>query len=85
MVLKFRPGSSQPATRVPSQKMQDRKFAITIPCYKSESTIAETLAGIMEQEEAVLQRVVCVVIADDVSPDGTLMWCGAFGNANGRP
>jgi GT2 family glycosyltransferase len=52
--------------------MQDRKFAITIPCYKSESTIAETLAGIMEQEEAVLQRVVCVVIADDVSPDGTL-------------
>lgn len=48
-----------------------RKFAIIIPCYKSEHTIAATLRGIMEQGEA-LDRVLCVVIADDVSPDQTV-------------
>jgi GT2 family glycosyltransferase len=48
------------------------RFAITIPCYKSEATIAETLEGIMLQEEEVLQRVRCIVIADDKSPDKTL-------------
>jgi GT2 family glycosyltransferase len=51
---------------------EDAKFAITIPCYKGESTIAETLEGILQQEEDVLARVKCVVIADDVSPDKTL-------------
>src|SRR5215471_10072614 len=46
-------------------------FAITIPCYKSETTIADTLMGILQQEEELLQRVSCVVIADDASPDLT--------------
>jgi GT2 family glycosyltransferase len=50
----------------------NRQFAITIPCYKSEATIAETLEGVMQQEEEVLQRVRCIVIADDKSPDKTL-------------
>ncbi len=49
----------------------DRKFAITVPCYKSEATIADTLQGIMDQGAA-LQRVLCVVIADDASPDKTV-------------
>jgi len=49
----------------------DCRFAITIPCYKSEVTIAETLQGVMDQGEA-LQRVMCVVIADDASPDRTV-------------
>jgi GT2 family glycosyltransferase len=50
----------------------DCKFAITIPCYESESTITDTLRGIMAQGEGVLRRVACVVIADDVSPDKTV-------------
>lgn len=48
-----------------------RKFAITIPCFKSEHTIAATLEGVMAQGDA-LQRVACVVLADDVTPDKTL-------------
>ncbi len=50
----------------------DTKFAITVPCYKSESTIADTLRGIISQGEEALRRVACVVIADDMSPDNTL-------------
>jgi len=51
---------------------QECKFAITIPCYRSASTIAETLKAIIAQDEESLLRVQCVVIADDVSPDDTL-------------
>src|ERR1700678_2221500 len=52
--------------------LSDCKCAITILCYNSESTIAETLQGIMAQEADMLSRVLCVVIADDMSPDKTL-------------
>src|SRR5690349_6563754 len=57
----------------------DRRFAITIPCYMSERTIAETLIGVMNQGQA-LERVACIIIADDASPDRTLevvknTWC----------
>jgi GT2 family glycosyltransferase len=49
----------------------DQIFAITVPCYRSEHTIAETLRAISEQGEE-LQRLQCIVIADDASPDKTV-------------
>jgi len=62
----------------------DRKFAITVPCYNSEATIAETLQGIMDQGDA-LRRVLCVVIADDASPDRTVGVARDAWQVNGLP
>ncbi len=52
-------------------RASEQRFAITIPCYRSESTIAETLKGILDQGSA-LNRLACVVIADDFTPDNTI-------------
>jgi GT2 family glycosyltransferase len=49
-----------------------KNLAIIIPCYKAASTIAETLEGFQKQAPEALERVACVVIADDVTPDNTL-------------
>ncbi len=69
---RFREASGETSPYFEGEMTSDCKFAITIPCYKSESTITDTLRGIMGQGEGVLRRVACVVIADDVSPDNTV-------------
>jgi len=47
------------------------KFAITIPCYKAETYIIETLQAI-EAQGASLQNIEEIVLGDDCSPDQTI-------------
>lgn len=67
-----------------SSPIDSRKFAITVPCFKSEHTIADTLEGILAQGES-LKRVACVVLADDVSPDRTLEVARSIWNLTDPP
>jgi len=48
-----------------------KPFVITIPCFKAEKTIVETLKAIAEQDQP-LELVEEIILADDCSPDNTI-------------
>lgn len=50
---------------------QDKDIAIIVPAYNASATVRETLGSIQEQQGG-LDRVACVVLADDHSTDGTM-------------